>query len=293
MAHNGVGFDKNNLHIDIMRAKKYKYAQFFALFGDMKNNPEDTFEKQYTVFCREIVAKEKDIRFCRTAREAELAAEEGKVAAFLSVEGAELLDGSIEKLDFAYELGVRAVTLTWNYENTLSGSNAQNPELGLKPQGKKFVNRCQELGIIVDVSHLSEAGFWDVIEITKKPIIATHSNAKALWNHSRNITDRQFKAIAETGGVAGINLFSAFLGEEPDIDTVIAHIEHFLSLGGEKSVAIGSDFDGCNKLPRGVHGIEDMEKIFNAMLKKNYTEELVYDIFYNNLMEVVKNICDI
>lgn len=307
MLRDGSGLCNNGLHMDLTRAGRYKpYAQFFAIFGLI--NPagdwdfaqslkwdcgKRAFDEQYGFFLRELEKNSGNISFCRSHRDAIRAIGEGKAAAFLSVEGAEILDCSIENLEKAYNLGVRAVILTWNFENLLSGSNDEGRDRGLTQLGRSFVQRCQQLGVIVDVSHLSDKGFWDVMEISQKPVIASHSNSRAVWHSVRNITDRQFEAIVGTGGVVGINLFSDFLGGEPDVDTVAQHIEHFLQLGGGGHIAIGADLDGCDSLPEGVAGIEDFYKIADNLLKKNYTEQLVCDIFYNNLMRVVKETCDI
>lgn len=296
----------NNLHVDLLRAEVFGvYAQFFAIFGLIVpqgdgnfaesltwSSGEACFEDQYRTFLREMEKYENKIEFCTSAKDAERAALRGRSAAFLSVEGAEILDCSIERLEKAYNQGVRAVVLTWNFENKLSGSNDEGSDKGLTDLGRRFVRKCEELGIIVDVSHISRKGFWDVIEIAQRPVIASHSNSMALCDNKRNLSDRQFRAIADTGGVAGINLFSDFLGENPDIDTVTAHIERFLQLGGEKNIAIGADFDGCDKLPEGIDGIDSVYRIAENLLKKNYTETLVYDIFYNNLLRVVMEICD-
>lgn len=296
----------NNLHIDMKRSDGFfPYAQFFAIFAQIKPDEKsddlnwllwrkgnDAFAQQYGVFIREMERNRRIISFCKCWSDAEKAFSEGKKAAFLSIEGAEIIDCSIEKLEKVYNQGVRAIILTWNFQNKLSGSNDEGYSNGLTQLGRNFVKRCQELGIIVDVSHLSEPGFWDVIEIAEKPIIASHSNSKTIWPNKRNLTDRQFMAIAKTGGVAGINLYTDFLGEKPDINKVTEHIEHFLQLGGEKNIAIGADLDGCDTLPEGISGIEDIYKIAENLLKKNYTEALVYDIFYNNLKRVVMEICD-
>lgn len=297
----------NNLHLDLRRGMDFRpYAQFFAIFGQINpkghrdcadrltwNSGRAAFEDQYALFISELEKNKDSVSFCKSYSDARQASDEGKAAAFLSIEGGEILDCSIESLEKAYNLGVRAVILTWNFENLLSGSNDKGSDKGLTPLGREFVAKCNQLGVIVDVSHLSEPGFWEVIEISEKPVIASHSNAKALCENKRNITDRQFAAIAGTGGVAGINLYTDFLGKNPDIYTVVGHIEHFLSLGGGGSVAIGGDLDGCASLPVGIAGIENFSKIAEILLKKNYTEQLVCDIFYNNLMRVVRETCDI
>jgi len=287
----GQAIERNNLHVDLNRAERYApYAQFFAIFGF---HGRSCFDAEYKLFQEAIRANPDRMIHCRTAEQARAAARRGKIAAFLSIEGAELIACSLDQLREAHGLGVRMLTLTWNNPNGLSGTNAQEPERGLSDLGRQFVRTCEELGVIVDVAHLSESGFWDVAEMATRPFVVSHSNAKNICPHSRNLTDEQFRALIQSGGVAGINLYTDFLGKNADIDTVIAHIGHFLSLGGEKSIALGTDLDGCDKLPRGIHGIEDMEKIGERMLQKNYPESLIYDIFYHNLMRVVDDVCGI
>jgi len=304
MLYTNQPMQRNNLHVDLQRGEKYApWAQFFAIFGQIdpmggagfcgfQTFPDGRhcFEAQYRLFQESLAANRDQMYFCRTASDVETAALAGKMAAFLSVEGAELLDCDLGRLDEAYELGVRMVGLTWNAANALSGTSVEESERGLTELGRKFVRRCEELGVIVDVSHISEPGFWDVAEESTKPFVASHSNAYAIYPHSRNLTDAQFRAIIQADGIAGINLFTMLLGGAT-IDTVMAHMEHFLSLGGERHLAIGADLDGCEELPVGLHGIEDMEKLAERLLQKNYAESLVYDIFYHNLMRVVKTVC--
>jgi len=303
----GKSLWQNDLHVDLCRGRRYApWAQFFAIFGLLEAAPsaggldfpiwasgEACFTAQYALFQEVLLANRDHMVFCRTAAEAEGATREGKVAAFLSVEGAELLDCGLERLTEAHGLGVRMVTLTWNRKNALSGTNLEVKDQGLTELGREFVRKCEALGVIVDVSHLSEPGFWDVAEEMKRPFVASHSNATAVFPHSRSLTDAQFLAIVKARGVAGLNLYSAFVGADPDVDKAIAHIEHFLSLGGEKSVAIGADLDGCDSLPRGVAGIQDLEKLAEGLLRRNYTEALVADVFYQNLFRVVREVCDI
>ncbi len=285
-----------NGHVDLKRSKAFRnYVQFFAIFenGAEKSKIEmkQTFQNQYDIFLNEIKTNTKNIEFCKTARDAHQAFQHGKHAAFLSVEGAELLGCDIQMLEKAYELGVRSVTLTWNHKNELAGSSAQRTPNGLSEKGKQFVKKMQELSMIVDVSHISEAAFWDVVKITKAPIIASHSNFKILNNHPRNVTDEQFLALKDSGGVLGLNFYSAFLGENATIDTLLSHVEHAWSLDGQNSIAFGSDFDGCDLLPYGIKGLEDVERIYEALLRRNYCEIWVENLFYKNLMRVVSEVC--
>lgn len=296
--------ERNHLHIDLQRGGRYMpWAQFFAIFGQIDPaggigfegftiypDGAHCFEAQYGLFRDTIAANPDQMRFCRTGSDAATAAREGKTAAFLSIEGAEILDCNLDRLNEAYELGVRMVGLTWNVANALSGTCVEDTERGLTALGRRFVRRCEELGVIVDVSHISEAGFWDVAEESTKPFVASHSNAHTIYPHSRNLTDAQFRAIIEADGVAGINLYTVLLGGKT-VDTAIAHMEHFLSLGGERHLALGADLDGCDELPEGIDGIEGMEKLAERLLQKNYAESLVCDIFYHNLMRVVNAVC--
>ena len=284
-------------HLDLLRTKNFTaYAQFFAIFEDARGKTDqlmaEIFEKQYQIFRNELECNQNEIAFCRSSTEAQESFGQGKAAAFLSVEGAELLGCSLEQLEQAYNLGVRAVNLTWNRANALSGSAVEESERGLSLLGKAFARRMQELGMLVDVSHLSEAGFWDVIDLAQKPVFASHSNARTVWNHPRNLSDAQFTALMQVGGVAGLNLYAGFLGLNPDFDTITAHLEHFWSLGGEEYVALGGDWDGCDTLPKGMdQGIGSLSKLYEHLLWRNYSELLLEKLYYKNLMRVVDKVC--
>ncbi len=292
----GGGFGRNPYHVDLERAGKYRrYAQFFALFGQPEDFPgltmRDTFQRLYGLFSREMEVNARRITHCRGAEEAEAAFAAGKMAAFLSVEGAELLDCSPERLEEAHALGVRAVNLTWNRPNALSGTNAEEGQRGLTAQGREFVRRAEQLGVLVDVSHLSDPGFWDVAEQLSGPFFASHSNARRVFSHPRNLTDEQFTAIIEHGGVAGVNLFAEFVGGPADLEAVAAHLDHWLELGGAKHIALGGDMDGCSPLAGGMAGVQDYERLYHFLRSRGYDQALVQDLFFNNLMRVVSKVC--
>ena len=292
----GGGMRESGGHLDLTRAGSFGgWAQFFAIFGDEDTAPGKSlwqiFSEEYALFRRELEQNGDLAAVCTTGAEAEAAWKAGKTAAFLSVEGAGLLECSLERLDEAYAMGVRAVNLTWNHPNALSGTNAAERERGLSGLGRAYVRKMQRLGMLVDVSHLSDSGFWDVAETAEKPFFASHSNARALCPHPRNLTDEMFTAIIDHGGVAGLNMYADFLGEHPDIDTVVAHLEHFLDLGGERSVALGGDWDGCSALPEGIAGIQDLERLYERLLQRNYGAALIDAVFYQNLMRVVNEVC--
>ena len=293
---NNGGIRRSAGHLDLERMASFgPCAQFFAIFSDsaVESNlsPWQLFQEEYDIFRREMMSNADLAVHCRTAKEATDAFRAGKCAAFLSVEGAELLDCDLGRLEEVYRLGVRAVNLTWNHANILSGSNAEEQKRGLSGQGKAFVQKMNQLGMLVDVSHLSDPGFWDVAEVCKGPFVASHSNARRVFSHPRNLTDEQFTAIIDHNGVAGLNLFTDFLGEAPDVDGVIAHLEHWLELGGARHISLGGDLDGCSRLPAGFTGVESWELLYERLLQRNYDQSLICDMFFNNLMRVVSEVC--
>jgi len=287
---------KSSGHLDLERVSGFApYAQFFALFADSASRGPAMWERYLALlkqFRSEVDTCSDRMVHCRTAEEACLAGEQGKIAAFLSVEGGELLDCDPEKLDIAYADGVRAVNVTWNHANALSGSHKDCPEQGLTQQDVCFVRRMRQLGILIDVSHISDPGFWDVLECAPGPIVATHSNARSVFFHTRNLTDEQITAIIENRGVIGLNLFVDFMGTQPtSVETVVAHLEHILELGGENTVALGGDWDGAEPLVGGFNDISDWRVFFEELLRRNYSEELIQKLFYFNMMRIVREVC--
>lgn len=281
---NGESLRRNSLQLDLERLGRYSpAAQVFAICNEFLDNAQDSAGVYIEKLKTELIMNSDTVKLCLNFADLDRAIAEGKTAAFISVEGAE----QISDLDEAYSAGVRIIHPTWNIDNEICGA-AMDSGAGLTEYGKEFVLKAQALGILLDMSHISDRAFWDVIEIAKKPVIAGHSNSRALCNHPRNLTDEQFRALIRLGGGAGINLYPEFLGFSRDIDAVIAHIEHFLSLGGEKSVFLGCDFDGIEITPDGINGVEDLEKLYNALLRINYSEALVRDIFFNNIYGIIR-----
>lgn len=293
----GLPLRNNNLNYDLERASAFSpSAQLFAIWymEELTDTQPmyENYKKLISNFKNEISKNSDMIALCVSGSELEAAAKAGKVGAMLSVEGAEMLDCSIDKLEAAYSDGVRAVNLTWNFKNKLSGSCVTGG--GLTQEGGVFAKRAQELGMLLDMSHISEEAFWDVMDIIEKPVMASHSNSKKIYDHPRNLTDEQFLALKKCGGVAGLNLYAHFIGSgRVTVDSAVEHIEHFLGLGGEKNVALGGDLDGCEALPEGISGVQDIGLIYESMLKRNFNEDVVRDIFYNNLLGVVKQVCNI
>ncbi len=280
---------RNRLHVDLERGSELEaYAQVFALFGVSEMGLDDLFGTLYGRFQAEMEACADAVSFCRSRKEAEAAIADRKAAAFLSVEGAEVLNCDPKRLEYAAEKGVRSLCLTWNRATALCGTNAEDTDRGLSDQGKDYVRLGEELGLILDVSHLSDPGFWDLEKTVKGPFVATHSNSRAICGHPRNLTDDMFRAIRDHGGVAGLNLYTLFLGEEEvTLETVLRHLEHFLDLGGEKTLAMGGDLDGCESLPKGMKGVQDVRLIREELEKRGYDEALLDDLFFGNWRRVV------
>jgi membrane dipeptidase len=217
-----------------------------------------------------------------------------EMAFLLAIEGGEAIEGSIEVLRIFYRLGVRCMTLTWNNRNHLAdGVGESITGGGLTEKGRLAVCEMNELGMLIDVSHIAEKGFWDVIEITKKPIIATHSNAKAICSSRRNLTDEQLRAIAKLKGVVGINIYPEFLENDPkdsDLDSIYRHVEYIVGLIGDSCVGFGTDFDGIDTMPKGILGVQSMNEVFNYLIKKNYSTSTIENIAYKNVMRVLKEV---
>ena len=247
-------------------------------------------KRQQALFARELAECGDVAAPCRTAEDVRRANAAGKIAALLSCEGAELLDCDPDQLDWAREVGVKAINLTWNHANLIAGSHMSEPERGLNALGRAFVRKAQSYGILMDVSHCSDAAFWDLMEITEKPVIATHSNARAVCGHTRNLTDEMFRAIAETGGVVGVNFWVKFVAsaEEPTMDDILRHMDHFMELGGEKHIGLGADLDGCDQLSGGMEGVQDLPMLWEALRRHGYDDKLLEDIFYNNFLRVLE-----
>jgi membrane dipeptidase len=293
------GMRKSGAQTDLTRGGKYKpYAQVFAVGFSMTLDlscllPYDVLlSNSNTLLSLMLSEFEKNadiLTLCRNAGDIKAAADSGKIAALIAVEGTELLGCDIDRLKEFYDKGARLVNLCWNFDNEVCGSSTGKNRGGLTEKGKEFIRTMQEMGIAVDLSHASEKTFWDVVEMTKRPIMAGHSDSAYECPHTRNLTDEQFNEIVKLKGAVGLNLYPAFLNKsgEASIDDVVRHAEHFLSLGGEKPLCLGGDLDGMDRMTNGITGIESYADIYEAMLKKNFPENLVRDIFYNNLFEAI------
>ena len=285
------GLKKNNHHIDMAKAGKYdRYSQIFAVWSDNDNTDDENYSDFFKVrdYFIENLA-ENDIILCRTGgeyKDFEKSDEnKNKNRAFLAVEGGKLLSDDISRLEVLYENDVRFLTLVWNGVCEIGG--AFNSEDGLTEFGRQVVKRANELGIIIDLSHSSDKTVADVFEITDKPVIATHSNSRSVFNHKRNLTDGQFLEIKKRGGIVGISLCAAHIADEPVfIKDAIKHIDYYMSLGGENAVCFGCDFDGAD-IPEDMENVADVEKICAELKKIGYGDILIEKIMYRNADEFI------
>ena len=285
---------KNNGHIDLERAVKLGgYAQCFACFTtDIPElvhgiSPIVLFERELATIQREVDKNSDLISIAYSVDEIEENRANGKMSAILTLEGTAGIDYNPALLEDLWAIGFRVTSLGWNEKNPLTGSNVTGG--GLTDLGREYVREAQRLGMRIDVSHISDEGFWDIMKITEAPILATHSNSRAVHNHSRNLTDDMFRAIRETGGVAGYNACREFTGENPNLDTVCDHILHFMELDPDgKHIALGGDLDGVEAMPDGFEGVQSYPALARKLLDRGLTEENVMDIFWNNAIRVMK-----
>ncbi|MBR4172809.1 MAG: membrane dipeptidase [Clostridia bacterium] len=270
-------FAENNLHIDRKRMEKYGgYTQVFAIFMPPDNRNAREYTKALTaLFYKEM--QENGITVCQNY--SDITASKTRYNALLSIEGAECVE-KVSDISALKKMGVFMIAPTWNFRNKLACGAMEERDTGLSGLGKSVISEMDRLGIILDVSHMSERSFFEAAKIFGRPICASHSNLKSVVNHRRNLTDEQFSVIKESGGVACINLYPDFLGK-----SVKEHIDRFLALGGEDNIGLGCDFDGVDRLPEGISGIESIEGLIKNL---PYSTKIRRKIAEDNFLRVLK-----
>lgn len=239
------------------------------------------------------------LRICRSAADIRASLAEGMMAAIFHIEGAEAIGSDLSALEVLYAAGLRSLGPVWSRE-TIFGHGVpfrfpSSPDTGpgLTDAGKRLVRRCNELGVMIDLSHLNEAGFWDVAKLSKAPLVASHSNAHALCPVTRNLTDRQLAAIRESDGLVGVNFATAFLREDGQtnadtpLETVMLHLDYLIEKLGETRVALGSDFDGATT-PEDLNGVQGLPLLRKAMKDRGYDENLIRGICHENWLRVLE-----
>lgn len=275
--------------------------QFFAVFFPPREEEpgllpdEDFFRILREHLLREIALHSNAIAMARSYEEIMENQKEGKASAILTIEDGRIAAGSHERLKKLYEEGVRAMALTWNYANCFGYPNSADPEAmkkGLTDFGKEAVEEMNRMGMLVDVSHLSDGGFYDVARLCSRPFIASHSNCRALTPHPRNLTDDMIRLLAEKGGVAGLNFCPAFVGKtagckKTTVEDLGRHVLHFLRVGGEDCVGIGTDFDGMDGELEIRHPTE-MYRLFEHLERQGLTGRQLDKIMNGNVLRVIR-----
>ena len=285
-------FRENILHFSLKHTLEYnKYVQILAHWAqpDYAAGEESVnFMKDFIKKTKESL-KEQEIDVILSGDQLDFAT---GFRAILSIEGGRALYNDIDNLYYYYEQGIRCLTITWNGVNCLACGSDVEGGGGLTGFGKEVVRAMDEMNMIVDVSHINVQGFYDILEVTDKPIIASHSDSLSICSHPRNLSDDQFRALIENGGVAGINFCCDFLDDNgvASIDKIVSHIDKYMELGGEDNIGIGSDFDGIPKLPEGIGSNADLYKIFDALAVRGYTAEQIDKIAYKNFERIFKRI---
>ena len=291
--------EENSLCVDRKRMEQTKMlAEFFACFVCVPDGKwEEAYQKVIEMIARmdRETKENKKLKIIKTAKELEYAEQEELNLALLTVEEGGVLNGNRNRLEELYQRGVRLITLTWNYENCIgypNSRNAQEMQKGLKSFGRQVVEEMNERVMLVDVSHLSDGGFWDCIRLSKKPIIASHSNARALCVHPRNLSDEMLCALGECGGVVGLNFYPQFLQSDRSAEVldIAKHGMHILQKAGEDSVALGTDFDGFEAGQNWLRGIEEIECVWDALKKAGMTERQLDKLSYQNVKRVLEEV---
>ncbi len=309
-------------HIDVPRAKASGFGGgFFAIYVssdiDLDDKLEQMSQAEYDLPLPEMVLQEKALpavseqaalliqmeeigalKICRTTADIRSAFDQGRMAAIMHMEGAEAIDADFYALDVLYAAGLRSLGPVWSRPTIFGhGVPFRFPSTGdtgggLTDAGKALVKRCNEMGILIDLSHLNEAGFWDVANLSNAPLVATHSNAHAICPHARNLTDKQLVAIARSDGMVGLNFAAAFLredgqmNEDVPLDTMLRHLDHLIGILGEDRVGLGSDFDGA-MIPKDIGDVAGLNKLRDAMRAHGYSDTLMAKLCSENWLRVL------
>lgn len=281
----------NDAHIDLNR-NQYPHAQFFALWREPYHVLLDFYRQQCAAHADAVLP-------CTSVEDLHKAWSSNRLAAFLSIEGAELIACQVDRLDSVYHDGIRMIGLTWNHANALCGSCVENPEQGLTAQGRAFVRRCFELGILVDVAHVGAAAVEEVLDMADaagRPIVCSHANSRAVCDHPRNLTDEQFQSIHALGGVVGLNLYTYFINGQATAtwQDAARHVLHWLALGGEDALAVGGDWDGCDidgtqHIVGCAKGVDEIGLLCDILTRSGVSRGVQEKLLYRNMIRVVES----
>ncbi len=304
--NNGCHLSKNNVHIDCEKLRQGEYAlQNFAMFTDYGEN-QANFEfvnKMIDLYYDELEKNSHIILPALSYEDIENNMSKGKVSAVLTIEEGAVCEGEVEKLRLLYNRGVRMMTFTWNYKNCLGAPNADeekkavvNNSEGLTEKGFEILSEMEEVGIIPDVSHLSDKGFFDVAAFCKRPFVASHSNSREICSHPRNLTDEMIKIIGNKGGLIGLNYCNSFLsdnyisGKGINIQAFLPHIKHIIDKGGEDCLGLGTDFDGIDNPPIEISDASKQQQLVELLSKNGFRDELIEKICFKNVLRLYREI---
>ncbi len=283
----GQALWENRLALSLSKGRGFgRWCQTFALFipdGYRGRDAVSFYERLLDTYRAELSRNLPRISHCDCAEEIKTALSEGKCASILAVEGGAALGGDVERVDTLYNDGVRMMTLTWNGDNELA-SGVKGSGGGLTELGKEAIERMGRVGMLCDLSHLNERGFWEVAEMGVTPLIATHSNLKSVCDHPRNLTDEQFVAICRSGGVMGINFYRDFLGGGA-FEKIYANVCRALELGGEEHIAFGSDFDGA-QMDYCINSVDKTDNLCDYLLSKGIDEDVLKKLCFDNAFRI-------
>ena len=298
-----VGIDNPDAHVDFPKMKAGGITgAFFALYTPPETEPDAATRYAMEMLSATYDACDENPDYAAMAFSPDDVAQneqDGLISVFMGMENAAPIQESLSLLRTFYRLGVSYMTLTHNGDNAVADSAAESKRWGgLSPFGREVVAEMNAIGMMIDLSHASDQTFWDVIKLSKAPVIASHSSCRALCSHRRNLTDEMLKALGEKDGYVGINFYPYFLSDKydekkswrPGVKEIVDHIDHAVSLAGIDHVGLGSDFDGIEVTPEGVENIAQIGEVLEEMRRRGYSEEAISKVSGQNLLDVMRRI---
>lgn len=269
-------------------------CQVFAIYIEEQylSRAKDRVTQLYNCFKKMVVKEGNKIDLAISYKDIVELSKQKIIAALLSIEGGEALEGNIENLYTFYNMGFRAMGLTWNRENQLgTGCMSKNLDLGLTSFGKEVVMEMEKIGMLVDLAHSSRKLFWDTLEVVQKPVIVSHANASRIYQHPRNLEDAQIRAVRANGGIIGVTFVPNFIyAFNPTLDDFVKHISHIVEVGGVEILCLGSDFDGMTKPLNGLENAAKLKNLMKVLLKHGYTIQDIRKIFGLNFLRVMETL---
>ncbi|WP_227766523.1 dipeptidase [Zhaonella formicivorans] len=290
-----LGTRSSQGHVDLPRLLEAGVkVQIFALFIETVYKPNGALRRalqQIAAFYEEVESNRDRLKVITSRQDLQqVLTSAGTVGAILSIEGGEALEGDLGVLECLFRLGVRCLGLTWNQRNAIAdGVGERLSKGGLTSFGRKVVNNMNRLGMVIDLAHIAEQGFWDVLEVTTKPLLVSHANCQSVYNHYRNLNDAQIKALAQNQGVLGVTFAPEFVAQEASVAKVVEHIDHACQLlGNVLHVGIGSDFDGTDPMTPGLEDVTRLSNLIAGLDKRGYKTEEIAKILGKNILRVLE-----